>query len=63
MHGESFEDVLHSHVGPFVKKGIIRRLIFLTDTPAPGTVADIKNSSGLSLIHPREMKWETERHD
>lgn len=22
MHGESFEDVLHSHVGPFVKKGI-----------------------------------------
>lgn len=58
MHGASFDDVLHSHIGPFVRNGLIRRLIFLTDMPSPGTIADVRNSSGMSLLHPQEMKWE-----
>ncbi len=60
MHGASFDDVLHSPIGPFVRNGLIRRLIFLTDMPSPGTIADVRNSSGMSLLHPQEMKWETE---
>ena len=63
MHGESFEDVLLSPIGPFVRSSVIRRLVFLTDRPKPGTVADIRNSSGLSLIRPQEMKWENAEND
>ena len=63
MHGESFEDVLLSPIGSFVRSSVIRRLVFLTDRPKPGTVADIRNSSGLSLIRPQEMKWENVEND
>ena len=63
MHGESLEDVLLSPIGPFVRSSVIRRLVFLTDRPKPGTVADIRNSSGLSLIRPQEMKWENAEND
>ncbi len=58
MHGDSFEDVLRSSIGSFVRRGIIQRLIFLTNQPSPGTISDIKNSAGMSLLHPQEMKWE-----
>lgn len=63
MHGDSFEDVLRSSVGSFVRRGIIQRLIFLTDRPTPGTVEDIRNSAGMSLIRPREMTWENGTDD
>ena len=57
MHGDSFEDVLRSPIGRFIRKGIISRLVFLSDRPAPGTVADIRNASGMSLLRPPEMNW------
>ena len=63
MHGDSFEDVLRSSIGSFVRRGIIQRLIFLTDRPIPGTVEDIKNSAGMSLIRPQEMTWESGSDD
>ena len=63
MHGNSFEDVLHSSIGPFVRRGIIQRLIFLTDRPEPRSVEDIKNSAGMSLIRPQEMTWERKAND
>ena len=61
MHGDSFEDVLRSPIGKFVKSGVIRRLVFLTDSPAPGTVSDVRNASGMSLLKPQEMRWDLEK--
>lgn len=63
MHGSCFEDVIRSPIGRFVRKGIISRLIFLTDRPSPGTVQDIRNASGMSLIRPPEMDWHAQEQD
>ena len=63
MHGNSFEDVLRSPIGRFVRKGVISRLIFLSDRPSPGTVADIRNASGMSLLKPPEMNWNMTEED
>jgi len=59
MHGRSYEDVIMSPLGRFLKNGVFTRIVILSAEPSPGTVKDIRNSANLSLIHENEMKWES----
>ena len=57
MHGRSFEDVLISPLGKFLKNGTFTRIVILSAEPTPGTVADIRNSANMSLVSEPEMVW------
>lgn len=41
IHGNSYEDVLRSAVGPLAAKGIFPHIIFLSGSPATGTVREV----------------------
>ena len=57
MHGRSYEDVLLSPLGKFLKNGTFTRVVILSAEPTPGTVADIRNAANMSLVAEPEMLW------
>ena len=57
MHGRSYEDVLLSPLGKFLKNGTFTRVVILSAEPTPGTVADIRNAANMSLVAESEMLW------
>ena len=58
MHGRSFDDVLMSPLGKFLRNSMFTRVVILSAEPVPGTVADIRNSANMSLISAPEMVWD-----
>lgn len=58
MHGRSFEDLLRSSLGRFVRSGLLSRIVLLSADPVPGTVRDIVNSANRSLLSDSGMRWE-----
>ncbi len=43
IHGSSYEDVMSSGIGELVEKGVFERLIFLSNIPAIGSIAAIRD--------------------
>ena len=43
IHGSCYEDVIGSGIGEMVEKGVFERLIFLSNVPAIGTIAAIRD--------------------
>ena len=42
IHGNSYEDLMASKIGPLVQQGVFKRIIFLTNTPSTGTVREVR---------------------
>ena len=61
IHGRSFDDLLRSSIGRFVRSGLLSRIVLLGADPVPGTVQDIVNASNLSLLSDSGMHWRTEQ--
>ncbi len=43
IHGNSMDNVLHSGIGPLVKRGAFQRFLFLTDQPKTGSLKVIRD--------------------
>ena len=41
IHGNSFDDLTASGIGPLIQRGIFTRIIFLTNIPSTGTVREV----------------------
>lgn len=43
IHGNSYEDLMASKIGPLVNQGIFKRIIFLSNIPSTGTVREVRH--------------------
>lgn len=50
IHGSSFEDVRNSGIGELVEKGVFERLIFLSNVPAIGSIAAIRDWRNQNVV-------------
>lgn len=50
IHGREYGDLLRSGIGELVEKGIFQRILYLTNSPAIGTVAAITDGINHSLV-------------
>lgn len=42
IHGNTYEDLIRSRLGPLVEDRIFSRIIFLTNTPSTGTISEVR---------------------
>lgn len=42
IHGNTYEDLIRSRLGPLVERCIFTRIIFLTNTPTTGTISEVR---------------------
>ena len=42
IHGNTYEDLIRSRLGPLVESKVFTRVIFLTNTPATGTISEVR---------------------
>lgn len=50
IHGNTYEDLIHSGIGEMVTAGVFERLIFLSNLPATGSISSIRDHRNLSII-------------
>lgn len=50
IHGSSYSDILNSGIGELVSRGVFERLIFLSNIPATGSIAGIRNEKNLNVV-------------
>lgn len=50
IHGLDYSTILRSGIGPFVEKGVFKRLIFLSGNPRIGTIATITDGTNRRLF-------------
>ena len=42
IHGNTYEDLIRSRLGPLIESKVFSRIIFLTNTPATGTISEVR---------------------
>lgn len=42
IHGNTYEDLIRSRLGPLVESKVFTRVIFLTNTPTTGTISEVR---------------------
>lgn len=42
IHGNTYEDLIRSRLGPLVESKVFTRVIFMTNTPATGTISEVR---------------------
>lgn len=50
IHGNSYEDVINSGIGDMVEKGVFERLIFLSNSPAIGSISAIRDWRNQNVV-------------
>ncbi|MBR0596641.1 stage III sporulation protein AA [Sinanaerobacter chloroacetimidivorans] len=50
IHGSTYEDLISSGIGEMVLSGVFERLIFLSNIPATGSIAGIRDWRNISMI-------------
>lgn len=50
IHGNSYDDVINSGIGELVKNGVFERLIFLSNIPAIGSIAAIRDWRNQNVV-------------
>lgn len=42
IHGSDYEDLIASRIGPLVEQGVFKRIIFMSNIPATGTIREVR---------------------
>lgn len=50
IHGNSYQDLIHSGIGELVTAGVFERLIFLSNVPATGSISSIRDHRNVSIF-------------
>ena len=42
IHGNSYEELLYSKLGPLIEKKLFKRLVFMSNNPSTGTISEVR---------------------